>query len=583
MFLRLQSLNPTADRIRHALQTLAIRWIDPVFARRHPRSFLTVAIRTFGPLVRVLQPNDQWNLGAFIEDWCRILDAPAIPPLPKPKRIFVFSCYRGQFTRDLVMALLLAWRGHHVTIGYLPKLQSPIKEPLDDAPGVAEYLGTVLGRVATLTGGRVVCVDLKNTPVIHGGFDETYLASQVRADTVLKTRRERLDPHDGEVQQVSAYYRALGERTFDLARSYLKSRRDRIDLVLLANGASFESGYFCRAAKDLDLPVNTHEKFAFSNVVVVNHGDAFFHFSDLDLVWQRRRELGLLEEPMRSFIVEKAWELLNQRRTSTGGAWGWQYQKGRLSQNTGRVLDRLGIQADGFVLVCPNVPFDSGYESWLTLFPSMRQWLTETIAHLLKHTTLPVVVRAHPAESRPGYGREPIRNVLSEAGLDDGRIVVVPGDSDINTYDLMGLCRFAAVFASTTGVEIAMHRKPVIAGANVYYARCGITVPAPSRDAYFAALSDPMAGSVDTSERADDAAMVYFLFHYLLQWRFPYDKPSQISALPPRLLPSDPGIANFIETLDVLAMTRDEFAAALPALVDRARFLARWGFDAAKR
>jgi hypothetical protein len=569
----------THYRVRSLMQALAIRWIDPLFAHRHPGPLMRRVVRTFAPLIRKLQPNDKWNLEAFLEDWSKILDVPPVLPLPKSKRIFIFSCYRGQFTRDLIMAMLLAWRGHRVTVGYLPKLQSPIKHPLNDAKGVGEYLKAVLGRVGALTGGRVICHDLSATPIETESLDEAYLVSQSRADTVMAVRRERLDPRDPEVERASAYYRALGERTYRLALSYFRSKRNCFDLIVLANGAAFENGYFCRAAKDLGLPVNTHEKFAFSEVVVMTHGDAFFQFSDLDLVWKRRRELGLFDESMRGLIREKAWNLLRQRRTSTGRAWGWQYQKGRPSQRAEELLGRLGIEANGFALVCPNVPFDAGYESWLTLFPSMRQWLTETVTYLLQDPALPIVVRAHPAETRIGYGREKIANILAEAGLSDPRIVVVPGDGDVNTYDLMELCRFACVFASTTGVEIAMHGKPVIAGANVYYARCGITVPAANRDDYFVALSGLIERtSRDCLRTADDAATVYFLFHYLLQWRFPYDKPSQISAMPLRLLAENPEIANIVETLDVLAMTREEFGTALLTLVCETSFVRRWGW-----
>ena len=220
------------------------------------------------------------------------------------------------------------------------------------------------------------------------------------------------------------------------------------------------------------------------------------------------------------------------------------------------------------MLICPNVPFDAGYEGWLEIFPSMRDWLTETVRFLLDHTPWKIVARAHPAETRPGYGEEMLLSLFEDAGIVSDRLVVLPGDSDINTYDLMPLCRFASVFASTTGVEIAMHGKPVIAGASVYYARCGISVPTGNRDEYFSALGR-LAGDVlpDVGNLADDAAMLYFMFHYLLQWKFPYDKPSQISALPPHRLDEAADIEAYVETLDVLAMTPAEFEAALPKLM----------------
>lgn len=565
----------TGKRWRGILQTAAIRWIDPLFARRHPGAVLTAALRLAGPAVRLLQPNDKWNLGTFIEDWAGILKMPS-PPAPPPRRIFMFGCYRGQFTRDVVVALLLAWRGHKVTFTYLPKLQSPIKDPLDDSPSARGYLVRVLDRLSALTDGRVTCVDLSDTePTLN--VDEEYLASQVRADTVMRIRREQYDTNEPEVAPIVARYTKLGRRAFGIATAYFQTYRQDYDLAVIANGASFENGYFCKAARLAGLPVNTYEKFAFQNSITMTHGDAFFNFFDLDRVWMHRDELGLASGAMGKMAQEKAWDLLNQRRTSTGNSWGWKYQQGRPPRRASEIMTTLGVTENGFALVCPNVPFDAGYEGWLTIFPSMREWLTQTIRDLLGCSALPIVVRAHPAETRPGYGSEQIAAILKEAGLTDPRIRVVPGNSDINTYDLMPLCQFAVVFASTTGVEIAMHGKPVLAGAEVYYARCGISVPAADKEDYFFRLGELMNG-VAFEDKRTDAALVYFLFHYLLQWRFPYDKPSQISALPLRLLPSHSKIKTYVETLDVLAMTPEDFSAELPRLIDATRFSERWGW-----
>ena len=207
----------------------------------------------------------------------------------------------------------------------------------------------------------------------------------------------------------------------------------------------------------------------------------------------------------------------------------------------------------------------------------MREWLVQTVEALLRDSQLHVVVRAHPAETRPGYGREQIAAIIEEAGIRSSRLALLPGNSDINTYDLMPLCKFAAVFASTTGVEIAMHGKPVIAGASVYYARCGITVPTPDRATYFARLANLAAGNkFDERANSDDAAMLYCIFHYLLQWPFPYDKPSQITAWPLKELPAHPLIRTYIETLDVLSKEVSEYEEALPDLVTRQRIEERW-------
>lgn len=567
------------NRLRRLLQAVAIHWVDPLFFRRPPGVILRLLIRSMAPLVRQLQPNDQWNVDVFIDDWVKILAVPPIHPLPQSKHIFIFSCYRGQYTQDMIFALLMAWRGHRVTFGYLPKLQSPIKEPLEDHPGVASYLGAVLGTVAARTEGRVNCVDLSAYYREGGVAEDAYFFAQLRADIIMKVRQEKFDETDPEVQRARARYSELARHAQQIALAYLSQHRETIDLCLIANGASFENGYFCQMAKKLGIPVNTHEKFAFSKVRVVTHGDAFFQFRDLDKIWVRRQQLGFLEESLRSRIIDKGWDLLNQRRNSSGNAWGWQYQKASRSHTVDQLREQLGIEQNRFALVCPNVPFDAGYDGWLEIFPSMRDWLVQTVEALLKYDSLRVVVRAHPAETRPGYGREQIAEIFREAGLGSERLILLPGNSKINTYDLMPLCKFAVVFASTTGLEIAMHGKPVIAGASVYYARCGITVPASDCDAYFAQLDALATGDdVDMTQNADDAAMLYFIFHYLLQWPFPYDKPSQISAAPPKTLVSHPSIAQYVETLDVLAMNVSEFEQILPTLMASEQIEKRWGW-----
>lgn len=566
-----------AGRLFLLLQAAAIKWIDPLFSQRHPGVVLRAIIRGLGPLVRGLQPNDQWNLGAFVDDWVKILNVPTVEPLPPSKRIFIFGCYRGQYTQDLILALLLAWRGHRVVYGYLPKLQSPIKDPLADHPSAVGYLHSVMEGVTSLSKGRVRCVDLSAWSGRANVCDDAYLSAQLRADVVMRVRQEKFDEADPDVKLAMRHYGELGRVSQQIALAYLGDHREAIDLCLIANGASFENGQFCHVAKMLGIPVNTHEKFAFNHVRVITHGDAFFHFSDLDRIWVRRKELGFLDEPMRGYLIGKAWDLLNQRRNSSGNAWGWQYQKGMRAHTVEQLRERLGIEKDQFALVCPNVPFDAGYDGWLRLFPSMREWLVQTVETLLRDSQLHVVVRAHPAETRQGYGREQIAAIIEEAGIHSSRLVLLPGNSDINTYDLMPLCKFASVFASTTGVEIAMHGKPVIAGASVYYARCGITVPMPDRATYFARLADLAAGNkVDGRAHADDAAMLYCIFHYLLQWPFPYDKPSQITAWPLKELPAHPLIRTYIETLDVLSKEVSEYEEALPDLVTCQRIEERW-------
>jgi len=58
------------------------RFIDPLFERRHPGAVLRPVLHLLGPALRLLQPNDRWNLRAFLEDWVKVLDEPTPEPRP---------------------------------------------------------------------------------------------------------------------------------------------------------------------------------------------------------------------------------------------------------------------------------------------------------------------------------------------------------------------------------------------------------------------------------------------------------------------------------------------------------------------
>lgn len=568
-------------RAQRALQRVGVETLDRLFERRHPGKLGRLLVRLAAPVVRALQPNDKWSTPAFLSEWAKVLDCACTIPLRRTKKVFIFTAYRGQFTRDIIMALLLGWRGHEVTVGYLPKLQSPIKEPVLDHPSAASFARVMMRDLQRLSGGRVKTVDL--SPLQEGATlehpDHASLDGQCRADMLLRTRREHPDMSDPDTRWAQTYYRDLGYRSAAMAHAFFEARRGEFDIVVLPNGASFENAQVLGAAKAWDVPVTTHEKFAFAKVVVINHGDAFFHFHDIDRIWNMRQEAGLSTPEAKAFMFQKAWDLLSARRGGKGGQWGWQYQSGTRSLRSDDIRKQLGIE-DEFVLVCPNVPFDAGYEGWLDVFPSMRDWLVDTVRFLLSHGSRQIVVRAHPAETRPGFGKETIVAILAEAGIEDPRLKVLPGGSPINTYDLMPICHYAVVFASTTGVEIAMHGKAVLAGANVYYARCGIVHYGQTQEDYLAILARLDAAEVPkAASSAEESAELYFLFHYGLQWRYPYDKPSHVTALPPTDLVSGGDQTRLCETLDVLVMTEDEYTAALPDLMRIDAIARRWDWD----
>ncbi len=548
-----------ARRLRQGLEWLP----DHIYAHRHPGPIARRLIFALAPVVTRLTPNDKWSLSAHLPAWLSALNAAPAYPLPPPKRIFLFTAYRIQFTHDFMVAILLAWRGHSVTMGYLPKLQSPIKPPLEDHPSAKPYLRAVLGRVKRLSGGRLRCVDLSDIPVENISIDKEVLNAQVLSDTIMYTRRETIDMTDPDVRTAWTYYKTQARNTRAIAMAYLSRHRVDFDMVLVPNGATFETAQFCQTAKALGLPVNAFEKFDFRGVRVLNHGDHFLAFNDVDAAWRHRKELGYHNEPFRSFAVNRALTLLDERRHASTANWGWALQKSP-DQTLEETLRAAGVE-DGrrFVLVCTNVPYDAGYSTLLGLFPSMREWLLQTVRFLLTQTDIHVVVRAHPGEAASYGGKE-----RSEATLADfnghERLTMIPGDQAVNTYNLIEKCQFGVVFSSTTGMEMAMLGRTAVVGATVYYSRRGFTVDSESTDAYFAHLRR-LAALPEVppfeQEAAKEAALFHFIFHFVMQWPFPYHKPSSVREQPLHKLIRSARIERYLPFIDALACSEDEWVA----------------------
>ena len=65
-------------------------------------------------------------------------------------------------------------------------------------------------------------------------------------------------------------------------------------------------------------------------------------------------------------------------------------------------------------MICPNVPFDAGYESINSTFPSMKTWLIETIQYILKNSNKRSLLELILLEERENFGNEKCENILNK-------------------------------------------------------------------------------------------------------------------------------------------------------------------------
>jgi len=547
-----------------ALASLRRRIAYPLtqfYANRQPGPVGRLVVRVIAPIIRLLPANDKWSLLAHAPMWMRAIDAAPVLPFPTSRHVFMFSMYRGQFTLDLTLAVLLAWRGHRVTIGYLSRLGSPIKPPLEDHAEAGPYLALVAKLVTKASKNRVVMVEL--TDASGDKPDTAFTEQQSLADAIIYLGVESIDPLKPDHAEAIALYRNRGTEAYRKASAFFRNNPRKFHVAVVPNGMSFEGAFVAEAAKRADVEIVTHEKFAFRHTRIVTHNDTVFTFKDLDLLWRYRELLGFERMPFKTAAIEKGISILNERRNASTKNWAWKYQFS-LGQSDAQALKNAGIQTGTpYVLICTNVPYDAGYYQFTRLFGSMREWLVKTVQHLLENTSVTVVVRIHPGEALHYSGKESSLDTLLEAGLvESSRLIILGARADVNTYPLMKHCLAGVVYSSTTGIEMAMMGRPVIVASDVYYANRGFTKDCGSIEEYYENIRLVTGSELEEKQRkmtAESAALFYYILHFVQQHPYPYDKAEDVRNKPLSTLVGSAEIIKTLPFLDILTMRQNEF------------------------
>lgn len=544
------------NKILRIVQRLAIELIDPFFSDRHPNKYIIRLTEALSFLILYFQPNDRWNLHIFVKEWTKIFYKKTEI---RKKNIFMFSCYRGQFSRDILLAIILAKKGHKITLTYLPKLRGPSKSPLKDSNGVQEYLNYVMNMLENRSKGKIKCINLTEY-YSDENTDNSNFYKQAHSDTVMMLKKENINLEKTSDKKTFEFCLVRLKFINICITNFFKSNNN-FDLCLIANGASFENSQILLVAKNYQIPFNTFEKFAFKNAITVDHNSSFVEFRDLDILINLVKKNQNEHEKIKHKIESRSRQLLLDRKQSTGRYWGQKYQKSTYLDKTTKNWLFNKTNNEKFVLICPNVPFDAGYGTLNTVFSTMKEWLLETIKFILNNSDLFVIVRAHPAEDREGFGNEKTDIIIKNANINSDRLIVISSSSTINTYELMNKCYFSSVYSSTTGVEIAMSGKLVVAGANIYHSRVGISKGASDLGNYIKILKQLINGSIKkTDDDVYAATLVYFLFHFVLQYPYPYDKPSEMVKYPINKFFYEPEFSKYDLTFELLTKNEDEYS-----------------------
>lgn len=157
---------------------------------------------------------------------------------------------------------------------------------------------------------------------------------------------------------------------------------------------------------------------------------------------------------------------------------------------------RLGLdRAKKTAVIFPHIVWDATLFWGADLFDNYEDWLVETVRAACANPRLNWVIKIHPAHvaknAMARHRGEPaeLTAIRDRVGPLPPHVVVVPPDTDINTFSLFAVMDYCLTVRGTIGVEAASFGARVLTAGSGRYDRRGFTIDSDTRDEYLARIA----------------------------------------------------------------------------------------------
>lgn len=306
-----------------------------------------------------------------------------------------------------------------------------------------------------------------------------------------------------ETKPVILRYLNAARRSVDVATQFYDSFAP--DVVVFFHGIYVPHGVFGAVARARGIRIVNWNTSYRKRRILFSDDDTYHKAMCYEPEQKWNVELEAVEE-------QKILEYLESRED---GKQDWQ----QFNDNPNKeVLSDKGLQA--FIeqyprrfLLLPNVIWDAQLQYEPSIYPTMGEWVVETIRLFSDISRAGLIVRIHPAEVRRfSPTREPLRAIIDEAfpnGLPDN-VHVIDAHEDHSSYRLAELSQAAIIYGTKTGLELAARGVPVIACGEAWIKGKSISFDPESVEEYATLLRSPsLEMTADMKRRA-----VRFAYHF---------------------------------------------------------------------
>lgn len=258
------------------------------------------------------------------------------------------------------------------------------------------------------------------------------------------------------------------------------AKENGFDLLLTMGGQYSNYRAVVNAAKNIGISYITYENFG-PNKIILAKDNICFNMP----VEQITKEID--DEKYR----EKAIKTLESIKS--GKYYNRRYNK-EIDLNDIRDLE------DSYILLCPNVSWDSAvYYKGSIFYKNQLEWILDTI-EFCKEQKIPLIVRCHPGGKKMGGTftlYEQLNKLLDEI---PAKVKIYSHDSDVSTYSLMQKASKGLVYVSTIGMEFPHCDVPVIVVGEAYYKYRGFSFDPKTRNEYYSLIRQNLEVSEEQKE-----------------------------------------------------------------------------------
>tara|TARA_B100000029_G_scaffold513116_1_gene611702 strand:- start:2856 stop:4571 length:1716 start_codon:yes stop_codon:yes gene_type:complete len=307
----------------------------------------------------------------------------------------------------------------------------------------------------------------------------------VRPSVCHFTRNENIEmagKHDFKVKEIYKNFLLNAIMMVDLVEKILNIKKP--DIVFLINGLFMSEAIMIAWLKRKEIRYVVYESGIMPDTMSFLHNQPI-DYRELD-DWEVRKN-----KPLNKKEKQKLNEYINSRIVGTG-----QQQEYWKASKEGEKYIKSKLDLDSFESIAclfPNVLFDSALFDKDNFFSSSKDWIRSTISFFSEHPNLGLLIRIHPAEIRwPQVHRDSIKTWIDDNYGKDlpQNIKVINASDTISSYKLMEIADLGLVSTSTTGMEMALMGKTVIATGDIYYRGRNFTIDPQSKEEYILKLKE---------------------------------------------------------------------------------------------